>query len=298
MVKPLPPNDFRATRYQLEDKDFGLVKDEESIDYNVSQRRIKKSVWKGIMTLTDDVVVRTTDFYGQEIENIDTLQDHWSTFGYHIEFDKETNCQKKDYDESLSNLAFFIFDEIQAFLFNSLHGFYRQSLMMLRCIIENTLKYVLTRKNIPFGEREGFSSLVSKLNTANHQQSLTILLSNKTNDSILIGFFDDMSSCIHSRIENFHFWESSGPVYSAKAFLMIYTFFILCNCICVLLLSTFAKEAQQPNEDLVAIVRLSQTLATSLKGMNFNAFYTYKHNPMLFKTFARLDNILSLLSTI
>jgi hypothetical protein len=63
MSRPLPTSDFRAIRIVLEPDDFALSSGEPDPP---PSDLIDENIWHGIMTLPDDVSVRTSNHYGSE----------------------------------------------------------------------------------------------------------------------------------------------------------------------------------------------------------------------------------------
>jgi len=65
-MRPLPLSDFRARGYILEKKDFALS----SGKYPGKIDPIDKGTWRSIVSLPDDVSIRTSDKYGFQIRRI------------------------------------------------------------------------------------------------------------------------------------------------------------------------------------------------------------------------------------
>lgn len=118
MVKFLSADDFRARRRVLERKDFALA--------SRSERRpsdlISEDVWKSIITLPDDVSIRTTNHYGRIFGLLD---DGWGAW---IEALSE--------GDELSYVMLNAADEFQAATLNALQGYYRVSFGCLRTVLE------------------------------------------------------------------------------------------------------------------------------------------------------------------
>jgi hypothetical protein len=65
-MKPLPESDFRAKRLMLEDDDFALV----SGAYEGPTDLVAESTWRSMVSLPDDVSIRTSDRYGTQLEQM------------------------------------------------------------------------------------------------------------------------------------------------------------------------------------------------------------------------------------
>jgi hypothetical protein len=71
MPRSLDPSDFRAVRIVLEPSDFGLGDD---ILEPPPSDLIDKDTWLSMMTLPDDVAIRTSNYHGTALEK---LHDIW-----------------------------------------------------------------------------------------------------------------------------------------------------------------------------------------------------------------------------
>ena len=116
MTKPLSADDFRAVRIILEPDDFALGDDEPDPP---PSDQISAATWHSIMDLPDDVAIRTSDHTGKFLEEV-----HW-LWGRWIEGIGE------DVD-ALAIPTFDAHDDLQASLFDSLHGYYRTAFAALR----------------------------------------------------------------------------------------------------------------------------------------------------------------------
>jgi hypothetical protein len=65
-MKPLPSSDFRARRLMLDDDDFAVT----SGKYAGPTNLIAASTWKSMVSLPDDVSIRTSDKYGPHLEQM------------------------------------------------------------------------------------------------------------------------------------------------------------------------------------------------------------------------------------
>ena len=71
MPRSLDPSDFRAVRIVLEPSDFALGDD---IPEPPPSDLIDKDTWLSMMTLPDDVAIRTSNYHGTALEK---LHDIW-----------------------------------------------------------------------------------------------------------------------------------------------------------------------------------------------------------------------------
>lgn len=120
MSKQLPVSDFRAVRVVLEPDDFALGSEEPDPP---ASDLITKKTWHGIMNLPDDVAIRTSDHNGTILGEVYWLWGRW------IEAVGET-------EDALSAAMLDAHDDLQASIFDSLHGYYRTAFSALRNAIE------------------------------------------------------------------------------------------------------------------------------------------------------------------
>ncbi len=73
MYRPLPLEDFRAVRIVLEDSAFALAPEEPSSPLDL----IEKEVWQDIMTLPDDVAIRTSNDHGRVLRLLQEMWEVW-----------------------------------------------------------------------------------------------------------------------------------------------------------------------------------------------------------------------------
>jgi len=230
LVKRLPPDDFRATRLILEPEDFAISIGEESPPSDL----VDEDTWYGIVTLPDDVSIRTSNHHGQLLKMMYELWGAWiEAVGEPVEPIEEDPLYGTILDAA---------DEFKAATFNSLHGYYRPSVSCLRNALElmtiGTYCQVCDRekeyKRWRAGEIEiGFGHTCDILGQTEPVRSLESHLRNSLNDSIFgqrrDGYpggsarrlYSRLSDYSHSRPGSTHFdmWNSTGPVYSRNAFI-------------------------------------------------------------------------------
>jgi hypothetical protein len=117
-------NDFRTTRAKLPPEAFGLGPEETDPP---PQDLIDEKTWRSIISLPDDVSLRSSENHGTELRVMDELWASWI----------ESVGQDQD---AISYTMLDASDELQACLFNSLCGFYRAAASCLRNALElNTI---------------------------------------------------------------------------------------------------------------------------------------------------------------
>lgn len=123
MIRKLDAKDFRARRVILEPDDFALSDgkpDPSPMDL------ISQEAWNGIMILPGDVAIRTTNHQGTRAE---ILYELWS--GWLHEIPHEGIVAEAMLDSA---------DDFAAALFNLLHGFYKQALLLIAKVAADDLK--------------------------------------------------------------------------------------------------------------------------------------------------------------
>lgn len=126
-MKPLPNSDFRASRYMLEDDDFALS----SGSYEGATNLITETTWKSIVSLPDDVSVRTSDKYGPELDRMWEYCGMWGR----VVLALQALCKdpmKSPTAVAASDAA----DEFQAAIYCALVGYYRVAFSCLRNVLE------------------------------------------------------------------------------------------------------------------------------------------------------------------
>jgi hypothetical protein len=126
-MKPLPESDFRARRYLLEKKDFAVAPGE----YKGPTDLIDEDTWRSIVTLPDDVSIRTSDKYGPQLAQM------WTFWGMWPRIVGGVQALSKDPKESPTAIAACdATDEFQAATYAALVGYYRVAFSCLRNVVE------------------------------------------------------------------------------------------------------------------------------------------------------------------
>jgi len=121
--------DFRRWRHKLRDYMFLISGKRDKPPLNL---RIDKETWAGIVHLTDDVSLRTSDYFGPQLKSAYKIANTWWDM-----FD-----DVPEHDSDLTPLREFIvsnYAECEASLFNALVGYYRQAGASLRFVLEALL---------------------------------------------------------------------------------------------------------------------------------------------------------------
>jgi len=205
MPEPLPLDEFRAVRIVLTDDDFALVTEGPA---RPPRDLIDSETWNSIVTLPDDVSVRTSNRYGKLLRAMDRCWDAWI----------DSLAMRGDpIETAILDAA----DEFHAATYTSLHGFYRQAFGCLRNALETiaiaTFCQVTGQRQL-FTEREAgetrieFGRACDGLVNASRLANLRMRLQQELGDSIFDQrkgtsdkggwarrLFSDLSEYEHSR---------------------------------------------------------------------------------------------------
>lgn len=230
MVKPLSHRDFRSKRYILEDKDFGLVeKYSKCLQLeNILGERISKENWKHITRLTDTAIIQTTSVHGKQINKMCEINAEWNSIGGGIMLD-DNDQEREYYNKNLSNLLFFLDEEMEACIFSILHGFYRQGLTVLRSVLEKAVGICLQQAGKKFKRYGDFRKNLCEIPDYLYIEDKESIYS----------LYCLLSSYTHPEVENNMLWKSNGPIYDRITFLDCFILFIICNNISVYLIGIF-----------------------------------------------------------
>jgi hypothetical protein len=121
LPRSLDSSDFRGVRVVLEPSDFALGDD---IPEPPPSDLIDKGTWFSIMTLPDDVAIRTSSYHGTALGK---LHDIWGALVEAASIDNQDAL-----DAALLDAA----DDFQGAVFNTLCGFYRLFFTSLRSVVE------------------------------------------------------------------------------------------------------------------------------------------------------------------
>ena len=120
---------FWGTRWELEDRDFGLV----TRGPRLRPDPLSRPAWRGIVVLPDDVAVRTAQYQGSLITRAAEVSEIWSHLsGF---FPLVTTAPKG----AVSETSLMVSDELEASLYLCVTGWYRQAFDCLRTAFEQGL---------------------------------------------------------------------------------------------------------------------------------------------------------------
>jgi hypothetical protein len=127
-MKPLDANDFSAFRQVLEPNDFALGSDQRE---PLPPDLIDEDTWRSMMSLPDDVSIRTSNEYGKTLKTLWFYLDQWNCLAGALQQGAGalTPCP-------IAHVACDASDNLQASTFCSVTGYYRVAFSCLRNVIE------------------------------------------------------------------------------------------------------------------------------------------------------------------
>jgi hypothetical protein len=254
LVKQMSLSDFRAVRLVCERKDFVFAPGPESAPSDL----ISKKTWQSIITLPDDVSIRTSNYHGRVLRNLHELSGAW--------IDAVGDDEDMVFQTSIDAL-----DEFDAVTFNALHGYYRQAIGCLRNVLELTTFGAYCQvcsKNLEFSRwLEGelqirFGTACDGLLSVPAIQPLKSHLQNTLQDSLFAPrqepnrggwarrLHSDLSHYTHSRpgCTNVDLWQSNGPIYDQDSFILTESLFLETLTLCFLLVKIARPEFTLPTK--------------------------------------------------
>jgi hypothetical protein len=121
MPRKLPVHDFRARRIVLTRADFAWAPGPEQ----PASDRVDKATWDGIVTLPDDVAIRTSNHHGTALRQLEDLWGAWvESFGA--------------VQDCMASAMLDAADDFQSATYTALTGYYRLSISALRSALELT----------------------------------------------------------------------------------------------------------------------------------------------------------------
>jgi hypothetical protein len=278
MPKRLPDSDFRARRIVLARRDFAYAPKLEPPASDV----ISKSTWKSIVTLPDDVAVRTSNHHGSTLRQLDDLWGAWvESFG--------------DVQDCLFSVMLDAGDDFQSATYAALTGFYRLSITALRSALElttiGTWAQVCAKDaefrawrsgkiTLTFGQ--ACDGLIAATSTLREHLRATVndsLFDQKTSTSeggFARRIYDGVSNFSHARPghSDGNIRVSNGPIYVRSAFNHISWMQFEMIGLCYVLLLLARPHATIPQ----AVVRLFKDVSrvrSRVTRCAFNALYPY-----------------------
>lgn len=228
-MKPLPTSDFRASRLMLEKKDFALT----SGRYPGATDLIRKKTWRHIISLPDDVSIRTSDRFGSKLEQMNEYSDIWGRIVLGIQ-----SLSKRPRKSPMAIAACDAADEFQASAYCALVGYYRVAFSCLRNVLEQmtiATRLALIGDPKSFADwrnaetRIGFGWAADTLPQSTEVVAVEQHLRKVTGDSLFAqspkGFarrlFGQLSKYTHGAagFTDADFRRSNGPIFVSKTFL-------------------------------------------------------------------------------
>jgi hypothetical protein len=121
MSRRLPVTDFRARRRVLVRSDFGLADKRQPPPSDL----IDEKVWRSLVTLPDDVAIRTSNHHGKTLAELNILNTAWVF-----------STRLPPHRERMSPVMLDAQDELQASIYNCLTGYYRFAVGGMRNFLE------------------------------------------------------------------------------------------------------------------------------------------------------------------
>lgn len=231
MVKDMDLSDFRAIRRVLEPDDFALTDGEPDVP---PTDLIEREAWEHIMTLPGHVAITTTSYQGSRIALLHDLSSEWV-------FSMPNGGITGD---AMS----VIWDNLEASIFNTVHGHYKTALTILRVALETSV--VATRcalagdqsrwKHWNNGAEFKFGNACDEIlqlpdaggreSNVAAQMSVGIFRDSARNarDGWARSLYARLCRYSHARGDttDTSIWNSNGPVYSAEGMKACYETFL------------------------------------------------------------------------
>ena len=268
MPKLLPLTDFRSRRTVLTRRDFGYAPKPAPPPSDL----IDKATWDSIVTLPDDVAVRTSNYHGTTLRQLDDLWGAWI----------ECIGEKQD---CMFPVMLDAGDDFQAAGYAALTGFYRLSVVVFRSALELTTigawaqvcgkqkKFLSWRSGkftLSFGQAcDGLSGSTPALRSHLRHSGNSSLFDQKTpNDEggIARRIFSALSEFSHSRPghSDSDMRKSNGPIYARSAFNHVawMQFETLGLCFVLLLIARPKQHLPEPVVELFRDVKRVKSRVT------------------------------------
>jgi len=208
---------------------------------------VDKTTWHGIVDLPDDVSIRTSNHQGTILKELYALQSTWTSHAI------------GDDQDILFEVLLYTIDELDAALFNVLHGYYRQAIGCLRNMVELVLfgtHCQMAQDTTLFeqwqtGQHENsFGGICTLLLQYAPVQALNAFLRSTVNDAIIDRrnapqsggwarrLYAELCEYSHSRPDatNVGLWRSNGPIYVPRAFMITASLYAETLAFCYLLI--------------------------------------------------------------
>ena len=231
----LPDDDFRKEREYLAPHVFAIGGDDRAPD-----DLIDESVWRDLAELTTDVLIRTTSYAGSVVNYLHALLHAWH----------EDAFATRDNIEDMPISFLRAQEELEAAVFNAIHGYYRPGISCLRTAIENVASGAVAR--IQSGQDEGrdenWSTALSIVRGANRFSEF----SRRERNAVLGGNQGSWAANLNRQLSrhthgvagatNDDLWQSNGPVFAPDALELFVSLFEETIIMLYILRSVFAPD--------------------------------------------------------
>jgi hypothetical protein len=201
--------------------------DEGETSYPPASDVMHPEAWEGVMDLATDVALKTSSYSGSVAARLHELHSDWI-------FSWPTD---EDAAPFMFEVALLAGEEIDALVFNAMHGFYRQALGCLRNALETTAiaaGLAVTNNNFLFakwrkdGQEITFGQGRTWLRDSPAGAQIDLLVAPESvfgNESTawMKARYATLCAYAHSQsgYNNADFWESNGPVYRPQALAVV-----------------------------------------------------------------------------
>ena len=268
MPKRLPDSDFRSRRIVLTRGDFALAPEPDRPPSDL----VDKATWNSIMTLPDDVAIRTSNCHGTTLKQIHDLWGAWvECFG--------------EVQDCLFPAMLDAGDDFQSAAYNALTGFYRLSISALRSALELTTigtwaqvcgktvefdAWQAGQSTLSFGQAcDGLIAAARPIEEQIKAIANDSLFDQKTTSSeggLARRIFDGISNFTHARpgYTDAHMRSSNGPIYVQSVFSHVswIHFETMGLCFVLLLLARPKSAIPRPALDLFDDANRNKSRAT------------------------------------
>jgi hypothetical protein len=235
---------------------------------------IDEETWDSIVSLPDDVSIRTAEDFGTDLKNLWYLWEKWLDLVLEVQ-----NYVKNPPESPMSNMVLDCTDHFQSSLYNTLVGFYREGMSSMRNVLESLTKgsYLQFLNNpskfqqwlngdieISFGEAS--DSLLKYIKPFENQLRKSLnddLYSQKTKTTsggLIRRLHRELCPYTHGAPgnTNLDIWQSNGPIYVPDAFNKFKIIFIKAYIIgFILTILTFPKLMEIEQEGFRESLRLA-----------------------------------------
>jgi len=242
-------DDFRYKRYLLPAEAFALNAGDDS-----ERDIVDKEVWRNVISLPDDVSLRTSGNFGMHLKAMTNLVHEWidPIPAEVLDPDRDPASYTPPPQTPTDRLILDMYEQFNACIFNALTGWYWIAIGCLRGALELSVVaayFEIQPSQAVFdnwyngGEELKFGNLCDHLGNASairsfetdykSQHSATVALFDQRNPhrpaGLVRSIFSSLSDSAHTRphVAASRFWEgSNGPVFVVDSFIEVYRCFL------------------------------------------------------------------------